>query len=114
MAYAYIPRELYHGVPTNSVVTKYFTVPTNEKVIIKEISMTNPTEFQSFVDIYIVPLGESPDVTNITYKGVAVGSNETVNIQSSRVLESGYMIYMIQSVVNGANVTISGVELQIA
>jgi hypothetical protein len=97
------PKKIYIGTPPTGSGTTLYTVPSNTKLIVKNIVLCNTTATEAQINVNFAGV---PLIQN--YK---VAPLDTVVVDLSLVLEAGDTITSMQYTSNAVKLAISGVEV---
>jgi len=109
MAYSNItPLQLGQAAMTTSYVTIY-TVPTNTRTYVKDITISNTTS--SLIGIYVslVPNAGTAGSSNAIFYNNALPANTTVQWTGSQIMDSGSTI-QVKASAAGCTITTTGGE----
>jgi hypothetical protein len=84
-------------------------VPSNTKVILKQIILANTSSSSATVSISLVPSGGTAGAANRIVPNVSVSANSVVVIDLSQVMEPGDFLSAVQGTAGAITVNISGV-----
>ena len=103
-----IPKSLYIG---NDTASNVYTASTNTDsyTILKTITICNTTGASALFDMHILTPSGTPGNNNALFKSFTINSGETVSVDTTTVLDSGYKVHVVNAN-NKCTFTISGVE----
>lgn len=100
--------------PLGTGEAQYYIVPSGQKALLKEATVTNSTAFTNHFSMFCVPSGQSPTGSNILYSKVSLEPWETLIFSNNLVLESRESIHAkVENEVSGGfiNLRLSGIEI---
>ena len=102
------PKSLYIG---NDTASNVYTVSTDTTsyTILKTITICNTTASSAVFDMHILTPSGTPGNNNALFKSFTINSGETVSVDTTTVLDSGYKVHVVNAN-NKCTFTISGVE----
>jgi uncharacterized protein YfaP (DUF2135 family) len=103
-----IPKSLYIG---NDTASNVYTASSDADgyTILKTITICNTTGASALFDMHILTPSGTPGNNNALFKSFTINSGETVSVDTTTVLNSGYKIYVVNAN-NKCTFNISGVE----
>ena len=110
-----VPKRLFAGVAPTTQTLEY-TVPANTRTIITSITITNRSNTNRDISIWIVPNGESETDPQWAYLNeFTLAADEIVQMTSlSEVMEANGEIWIEGSFADAINVRMNGTETSIA
>lgn len=112
----FAPERLYQGQPSTRESTLYTAPSTCQRVIIKEIIITNTSSSNATVSLSIVPSGQTAGVANRILASATLAAagqpNSSLKLdQMSQVMYANDFISGLQGTSGAITVTISGVVI---
>ena len=97
-------KKLARGSITTGSGTLLYTVPTQYRTEVSCIDVANTTTGSLTFKLHLVPVGGSPDATNMLFPDVAIAANSMLHWTGLQLLTAGDFI---QAIGSGAGITVN-------
>jgi len=81
------------------------------KAIIKSILTANTFNGPIAFNLYLVPVGQTPAISNRIFADVLLAENTTKSTDTTLVINAGESLWASANVTNGVSIMVSGVEI---